>query len=76
MNDVFHKTFRELTDSEKKLMEEIKTKAEELISLYDKVLTSPSVEEAPVPAKVGRPVSIAKTELESSVMWAIKGLTA
>lgn len=60
--DPFNSVYRGLTDEERTQKEEIKAKALELYLMYENL-----------PA--GREVSIAKTELETSVMWAIKGLT-
>lgn len=55
-----------LTDEEKALHDQIKAKAEELESLFNQV-------KAGTP---GRYKSLALTDLESSVMWAVKELTA
>jgi hypothetical protein len=60
----FRPTYRALTDDEKKLHDEIKNKAEELETLFNK-LHRPS-----------RYHSLALTSLEESVMWAIKELTS
>jgi hypothetical protein len=67
-NDVHHKvsrfrpTYRALTDVEKQLHDDIKAHAEFLEYLINK---TPG----------GRYQSLALTELELTVMWAIKGLT-
>ena len=63
MSDIFHKAYRPLSDEEKASMSDIKDKAEELFSLFDK-------------APQGREVALAKTNLEQAVMWAIKAITA
>lgn len=68
--DVMHKvsrfrpTYRALTDDEKALHDEIKSKAEELEKLYDRMRTK------------GRYSALAVTSLEESVMWAVKQLTS
>lgn len=68
-DDVAHKvsrfrpTYRALTDDEKALHDEIKTRAAELEVVFEKV-------------KNGRYKSLAMTELETSVMWIIKELTS
>ncbi len=58
----FRPTYRALTDDEKALHDEIKTKAVELETLFGKV-------------KSGRYNSLAITSLEQSVMWIVKELT-
>jgi hypothetical protein len=65
MTDVFHAQYRELSDNEKSLMEEIKLKAGDLYNLFENVATTDN----------GREIALAKTKLEESVMWAVKGLT-
>lgn len=59
----FRPTYRALTDDEKALHDAIKAKAEELERLI--LATKPSRYQSP-----------AITELELSVMWAVKGLTS
>lgn len=58
----FRPTYRALSDDEKALHDEIKTKAAELEELYDRV-------------KAGRYRALAYTTLEESVMWIVKELT-
>ncbi len=60
---LFRPRYRALSVEEKALHDNIKTKAEELIALFDGL-----------PA--GRYNSLSRTALEESIMWAIKGLTA
>ena len=57
----FRPTYRALTDEEKQLHDDIKSKATELEDLFDKV-------------KDGRYKSIAFTHLEESVMFIVKEL--
>lgn len=59
----FRPTYRALTDAEKALHDEIKTKASELEALFGRV-------------KAGRYNALAMTSLEQSVMWAVKELTS
>lgn len=65
MSDTFRKTFRELTETEKENMKKIKEAAEFLEDLFNTVNTP----------DMGREISLAKTNLEQSVMWAVKGIT-
>ena len=58
----FRPTYRALTDDEKVLHDEIKTKAADLEALFARV-------------KGGRYNSLAITTLEQSVMWIVKELT-
>ncbi len=58
----FRPRYRALSDEERAVHDEIKTKAEELEILFDKVSD-------------GRYKSLALTELETSVMWIVKELT-
>ena len=59
----FRPVYRALTDDEKALHDEIKTKAAELEQVFEKV-------------KNGRYKSLAMTDLEKSVMWIVKELTS
>jgi hypothetical protein len=59
----FRPNYRVLSDKEKALHDELKTKASELEVLFGKV-------------KPGRYNSLAITSLEQSVMWIVKELTS
>lgn len=59
----FRPRYRQLTSEEKALHDAIKGKADELCALIEMV-------------KPGRYRALALTELEASIMWAIKELTA
>jgi hypothetical protein len=59
----FRPRYRALTDAEKALHDQIKGKAAELEALFETV-------------KAGRYRSLAFTDLESAVMWAVKELTS
>lgn len=62
MPGIFRSKYRELSEQEKQLSDNIKNKADELHALYSDI--------AP-----GRYNALAVTSLEQSVMWAIKQLT-
>lgn len=59
----FRPMYRALSDDEKALHDEIKSKAAELEAVFEKVNN-------------GRYKSLAMTELETSVMWIVKELTS
>ena len=59
----FRPKYRALTDEEKALHDEIKSKATELETLFERV-------------KPGRYRSLGMTALEESVMWTVKELTS
>lgn len=59
----FRPKYRALTDAEKALHDEIKSKATELETLFERV-------------KPGRYRSLGLTSLEESVMWTVKELTS
>ena len=59
----FRPKYRALTDDEKALHDEIKSKATELEELFERV-------------KPGRYRSLGLTALEESVMWTVKELTS
>jgi hypothetical protein len=63
MTNRFRPQYRELTPAEQKLIDAIKTKAEELEHLYDMVAVD------------SRYKSLAFTTLEESVMWIVKEVT-
>lgn len=58
----FRHAYRPLTAVEKQLVESIKDKAEELELLFELALQ-------------GREIALARTKLEETVMWAVKGIT-
>lgn len=59
----FRPTYRALTEDEKALHDDIKAKAAEMETLFDRV-------------KTGRYHSLALTQLELAVMWIVKELTS
>jgi hypothetical protein len=68
MQDVFGLEPREITPDERQAIDELRAQAEHLWRLIDKQFCLPST------AKGKRQLAIAKTELEASVDWAIKGI--
>ncbi|MBV6446339.1 MAG: hypothetical protein IFNCLDLE_02632 [Ignavibacteriaceae bacterium] len=65
MADTFRKEYKELSEGQKLWMNKIKETAEILESMYNDINTP----------DMGREIALAKTKLEESVMWAVKGLT-
>ena len=63
MEDVFRKTYKQQTGQIISQMEAIKDKAAELYELLESAKADP------------RSTSLAKTKLEESIMWIIKGMT-
>lgn len=85
---VFRPKYRKLDGDELELMNAVKAKAQELWDVIDVAyeargarliasgeVPAPRVELPPGPPNC-RSLSIARTKLEESVMWAVKGLTA
>lgn len=68
MADVFRKVYSPITNEVGEKINAIKDKAQEL---YDLLIDAQAVTTSD-----GRSIAVAKTELETAVMWAIKGLTA
>lgn len=67
-NHLFRKKYRQLSMQEAKLMDDLKDKANEINALIQSIsMSSP---------EVGRCKALAKTNLEQSIMWAVKGITA
>ncbi len=64
--DVFRREYRPLTDAQKAALDRIKDRAQELYDDYNIVFEE---------AASGRAMSLAKTNLEQSVMWAVKAIT-
>ena len=60
--NVFRPTYRELDEEEKLFISNIKDKAFELYMMIDQIPAS-------------REVSLSKTKLEESIMWAVKRIT-
>lgn len=63
MTDTFRAEYRELSAIDKALMAEIKTRAVEMEAFLEGVMEP-------------RYRALAKTSLEQTVMWAVKGITS
>jgi hypothetical protein len=72
--NVFRKQYRPLNDAEKAYLEALKDKAQEL---YDLLEQGPNGLPGPTGAvgRTSRELSLAKTNLEQAVMWAVKDVT-
>lgn len=68
-NHVFRKAYRQLSDGEKAAMDKLKDQAWALLQTIDAQPVEPGL------SVKGRALSIAKTKLEESVMWAVKAIT-
>lgn len=68
MADVFRKNYGTLTDEQKKQGEEIKSKAEELLNLFNAAVPAEERSER------SRCMAVARTNLETTIMWAVKGV--
>jgi hypothetical protein len=62
IENIFRRKYKELTDDQKKLVDDIKYQADVFYSLINQANS--------------RETSLAKTKLEECVMWAVKGVTA
>lgn len=67
--NVFRPAHRDLTEEDKDLVAKVKDSAFELYKLYLQA------EGKPLIGTNARYVALAKTNLEESVMWAVKGIT-
>lgn len=59
--------YKELTPSHIELMNEIKTKGNELGELLDTLSSTPEVNK--------RALAIARTEIQTGIMWAVRSVT-
>ena len=66
--NIFRPVYRELSDEEKQKVSEIKDKAQELYLKFESISQENSLEK-------GNYVVLAKTNLEQSIMWAVKAIT-
>lgn len=82
--DVFHlDQSQPLSELQQGLVKGIKEKAQELFNLFEEALYTregdlgglDEAQHKEVMSAAGRCVAVAKTELETSVMWAVKGVT-
>lgn len=70
MADVFRRVYQPLTDLQKAWMDDVKEKAEILLSSMESPLEPGERSER------ARLIAVAKTQLELSVMAAVKGITS
>ncbi len=63
--DTFRKEYKPLSEDQKKVMNEVKTIASDLKRVINAVVSPDN----------GREMAIAKTNLETAIMWAVKGIT-
>lgn len=68
MPDTFRKEYAPLSENQKAWMNEVKDKAEELLLAIDKPREGDF--------KGNREIAVAKTQLETAIMWAVKGITS
>lgn len=64
MSDVFRKVYQPLSEEQKAIIEGIKEKAQGLYDYIDASNSDPRMK------------ALAKTKLEESVMWVVKGITS
>ena len=69
MNDVFRKEYAELSDEQKDQMNAIKDTAQVLLNLFDDAVSTDERSER------SRCMAIARTNLETAVMYAVKAVT-
>lgn len=69
MEDVFREKYASLSDEQKQQMADVKTKAKELLTEFYKIVPDGERSER------SRCMALAKTNLEQSIMWAVKGVT-
>lgn len=75
MTNIFRKEYRELSDDEKALLDQVKDKAQELFDLISEGTRVREQLSRDMPTQNGREMALAKTKLEEAVMWAVKGIT-
>lgn len=70
MTDTFRKEYKPLTEDQKTQMLEVKNKAEELESLFNSIVPAEERSER------SRCMAIARTSLETAIMYAVKSVTS
>lgn len=70
MNDVFRKEYTPVTEQNQMHIGSIKSSAERLLEDLNNAIDTTERSEA------SRCMAIAKTNLEQSIMWAVKGITS
>lgn len=69
MTDTFRKEYTPLTDDQKTQMAQVKDKAQELLDLLNIIVPQEERSER------SRCMAVARTNLETTIMWAVKGIT-
>lgn len=67
--DTFRKEYTPLTEEQKVQMDAVKNKAAELLALFNEVVPAEERSER------SRCMAIARTNLETTIMWAVKAVT-
>ena len=70
MDNTFRKEYTPLDDEQKEKMKAIKDKAQELLDLFDSTVTREERSDR------SRCMAVARTNLETTIMWAVKGITS
>lgn len=70
MTDTFRKEYKPLTEEQKMQMAAVKDQAEALLETFNKIVPAEERSER------SRCMAIARTNLEQTIMWAVKGITA
>lgn len=70
MADTFREKYTPLDDEQKEKMSAIKAKAQELLDLFDSTVTREERSDR------SRCMAVARTNLETTIMWAVKGITS
>lgn len=70
MSDTFRKEYKPLTKEQVTQMTDVKAVAEDLLDIMNQI--APSEERS----ERSRCMAIARTNLETAIMWAVKGVTA
>lgn len=66
MSNTFRKEYRKLSDAEQALVDLLKDQAEAIELTFNRVTST---------SRNCREMALARTKLEESVMWAVKGIT-
>lgn len=70
MTDTFRKVYTPLTDEQKAQMDKVKDQAEILLGLFNEDVPPEERSER------SRCMSVARTNLEQTIMWAVKAITS
>ena len=70
MTHTFREKYTPLDDEQKEKMSAIKAKAQELLDLFDSTVTREERSDR------SRCMAVARTNLETTIMWAVKGITS